>query len=75
MGRILVFKYKARFYSLTKSLNDHVGTLFQISSTEVEQDSDKIADEFLEGDASESNVDAFLEKFLVGIFIWIDLKT
>ena len=49
--------------------------LFQISSTEVEQDSDKIADEFLEGDASESNVDAFLEKFLVGVFIWIDLKT
>ena len=39
--------------------------MLQISSTEVEQDSEKIADEFLEGDVSESNVDAFLEKFLV----------
>lgn len=43
---------------------DELYSLLQISSTEVEQDSDKIADEFLEGDASESNVDAFLEKFL-----------
>ena len=39
--------------------------MLQISSTEVEQDSEKIADEFLEGDVSEANVDAFLEKFLV----------
>ena len=39
--------------------------MLQVSSTEVEQDSEKIADEFLEGDVSESNVDAFLEKFLV----------
>ena len=38
---------------------------FQVSSTEVEQESEKIADEFLEEDSSESNVDAFLEKFLV----------
>jgi len=43
---------------------DELYSLLQISSTEVEQDSDKIADEFLESDASESNVDAFLEKFL-----------
>jgi len=43
---------------------DELYSLLQISSTEVEQDSEKIADEFLEGDVSEANVDAFLEKFL-----------
>jgi len=43
---------------------DELYSLLQVSSTEVEQESDKLADEFLEGDSSESNVDAFLEKFL-----------
>ena len=42
-----------------------ISILSKVSSTEVEQESDKLADEFLEGDSSESNVDAFLEKFLV----------
>merc|ERR1711997_251821 len=41
-----------------------ISILSKVSSTEVEQESDKLADEFLEGDSSESNVDAFLEKFL-----------
>ena len=38
---------------------------FQVANSEVEKESEKIADEFLEGDASEPNVDAFLETFMV----------
>lgn len=43
---------------------DELYSLLQVSSTEVEQESEKLADEFLEGDGSGSNVDAFLEKFM-----------
>ena len=43
---------------------------FQVANSEVEKESENIADEFLEGDASESNVDAFLEKFMVIFFIY-----
>jgi len=43
---------------------DELYSLLQVSSTEVEQESEKLADEFLEGDGSGSNVDAFLDKFM-----------
>lgn len=43
---------------------DVLFSLLQVANSEVEKESENIADEFLEGDASESNVDAFLEKFM-----------